>query len=602
MPAYSNKNCVNESWSVWKSKFWSVIHATIPSKTVPTRGNLPWLSREIFWAIRKRNYLFRKSKRSRNPNHLQRYHTARNKVVYMIRQAKKDFFQSLAESRPDPKDFWCAVRKAKANIRSLPPELSYNDSIARTPLDKATLLNFFFNQCFNQVTVLPTFTLPVNITVPPGYYTNAENIESFISTLSNVSCGPDHITARMLKLFAHQIAPSLCQIFNQSLSEGKLPKEWKRANVTPIPKDSHKSLVSSYRPMSLLSLPSKLLEQHVYSLLLDYLNSHNILSDSQFGFRLKCGTANALLIATHDWHQCLEVGQDVCVVFFDYRKAFDSVSHQALLNKLAVLGVHPVLLRWLGDCLHSRMQYVVTENISSPSLPVTSGVPQGSVLGPLLFSIYVNDLPSLPYSAGTRSRLYADDHCLYKPLSNMNDLAEIQRDIELVDSWSVNNHLALKTKYMIISRKRQKRSYPHLFLNGLQLEQVSRYKYLGVIINESLSWSEQVNCVSTRAKRTLGYIYCRFCCRSALLKLYSSLVLPILDYNSLVWDPHLLKDIRQLDSVQTFACRMATKNWSASDSKLQSICHLPPLKTRQMYFKLCFLYKSHSYSKQPVYV
>ena len=185
----------------------------------------------------------------------------------------------------------------------------------------------------------------------------------------------------------------------------------------------------------------------------------------------------------------------------------------------------------------------------------------------------MNNLPSLSYSAGTRSRLYADDHCLYKPLSNMNDIAEIQRDIELVDSWSVNNHLqpnALKTKYMIISRKRQKRNYSHLFLNGSQLEQVSRYKYLGVIINESLSWSEQVNCVSNRAKTTLGYIYRqfhRFCCRSALLKLYSSLLLPILDYNSLIWDPHLLKDMRQLDSVQT-CMPNGHKTWSASDSEL----------------------------------
>ena len=170
------QNCVNESWSVWKSKFWSVIHATIPSKSVPTRRNLLWLSREISLAIRKCNYLFWKSKRSRNPNHLQRYHTARNKVVYMIHQAKKDFFQSLAESRPDPKDFWCAVRKAQPKVRSLPPELRFNDSIARTLLDKATLLNFFFNQCFNQVQVVPTFTLPVNITVPPGFYTKQKTL------------------------------------------------------------------------------------------------------------------------------------------------------------------------------------------------------------------------------------------------------------------------------------------------------------------------------------------------------------------------------------------------------------------------------------------
>lgn len=158
--------------------------------------------------------------------------------------------------------------------------------------------------------------------------------------------------------------------------------------MIPIPKDGNKSLVSSYRPISLLSLPSKLLEPHVYNLLLDYLNSHNILSDSQFGFCSKCGTANTLLIATHDWHQCLEAGQDVCVVFFDYRKAFDSVSHQALLNKLAVLGVHPVLLRWLGDYLHSRTQRVVTENISSPSLSVTSGVYLKDQCWVLCYSLY----------------------------------------------------------------------------------------------------------------------------------------------------------------------------------------------------------------------
>ena len=209
---------------------------------------------------------------------------------------------------------------------------------------------------------------------------------------------------------------------------------------------------------------------------------------------------------------------------------------------------------------------VVTENLSSPSLPVTSGVPQGSVLGPLLFTVYVNDLPSLQYSPGTRSRLYADDHCLYKALRSPADLVQFQSDIELVSDWSQDNYLqsnVLKTKYMIISRRKQKKNYQSLFLNGSQLEKVSRYKYLGVMVNDSLSWTDQVNRVSTKAKRILGYVYRQFyksCDSAALLKLYSALVLPILDYACQIWDPHLLKDTHQLDSVQTFACRMITRN------------------------------------------
>ena len=172
--------------------------------------------------------------------------------------------------------------------------------------------------------------------------------------------------------------------------------------------------------------------------------------------------------------------------------------------------VHPVLLRWLADYLHSWSQCVVCENTSSPSLPVSSGVPQGSVLGPLLFIIYVNYLPSLQYSSGVRSRLYADDHCLYKPLCSPADLVEFQCDVELVSDWFQSNLLqanVLKAKYMIISRRRQKRNYQSLFLNGSQLEKVSTYKYLGVTVNDSLTWSDQVNRVTARAKRILGYVY-----------------------------------------------------------------------------------------------
>ena len=197
-----------------------------------------------------------------------------------------------------------SVRRFQSNSRSFPSELSSNDATVYSSLDKATLLNTFFNQCFNQAVVAPTYSLPEIDAVPLEYTCKDEDIELSLSALHpNVSCGPDRITARMMKLFAHQIIPSLGLIFNQSLAEGKVPTEWKLANVVAIPKDDNKALitlVSNYRPISLLSLPSKLMERHVYNLLLDHLNNINFLSDSQFGFRSKRGTVNALLVVTHD--------------------------------------------------------------------------------------------------------------------------------------------------------------------------------------------------------------------------------------------------------------------------------------------------------------
>ena len=195
-----------------------------------------------------------------------------------------------------------------------------------------------------------------------------------------------------------------------------------------------------------MSIPSKLLERHVYNLILDHISSNNLLSEFQFGFRSKPGTINALLCATHDWHRYLETSKDVCVVFFDFAKAFDSVPHQALLNKLAALDVHPSLLSWITDYLDSRTQCT---GVSSGVLSVPSGVPQGTVLGPLLFAIYVNDLPAVSSSDST-SQLFADDHCLYRPLSHPDDLKAVQDDINAVSGWSVENHLRLnrnKTKY-----------------------------------------------------------------------------------------------------------------------------------------------------------
>ena len=260
------------------------------------------------------------------------------------------------------------------------------------------------------------------------------------------------------------------------------------------------------------------------------------------------------------------------------------------MNKLSSLDIPFVLHRWLSNY---RLQRVVLNGAFSPWLPVKSGVPQGSVLGPLFFLSYINDLASLTFSRGTQILLFADDIVLYKLITNDQDTANFQADVDLVANWAKLNHLELnssKTNLMFITRSCV--SAHQFFFHSVKLHQVHHFKYLGVWLSRlshDLSWEKHIQYVTNKARRHLGYIFrtfLLFCCPESLVRLYRTQVLPLLDYGCVVWDPHLSKH-KQLEKVQVFATRMAAKQWNESAETLNRHFNLPPLTTR-LYFKLLY--------------
>ena len=260
----------------------------------------------------------------------------------------------------------------------------------------------------------------------------------------------------------------------------------------------------------------------------------------QGGFCSGRSTVSALLDVTHNCLQLMDMGKEVCAVFFDLGKAFDSVPHLSLLEKLKSTGISQHLLSWLYSYLNDRKQFVVLDDENSTTTPVLSGVPQGSVLGPLLFLFYINDSASEQLNLGSKISIYADDLLLYREVSNSEDYHKLQDDVNTISNWVDKNRLTLNSKKMIVSRRRGRSIPTHtLNLHGESMERVYRYKYLGVVLTDDLTWSEHTNQITNKARKAVGFIYHQFynmSSKSSLLQLYISLIRPHLGYASQVSD------------------------------------------------------------------
>ena len=554
---------------LWTDTFLKCAENSIPHKDVTIRpDDVPWYTNSLRALKRKIHRIHKKAKK--RPALLPYFRQLRNTYIENLRLAEQAYYQRLEDSvnstATQKKTSWWQTVKFFLNKNQTTdiPSLCHENQTVTDNEAKAQLLNEFF---VSHATVDDS-----NFHLPPTHNIHCNLLRTIVASETEVqnilesldvskANGPDGISARLLREGAPAISKSLAKLFNFSLDSHRFPSQWKRANVVPIFKKGCPSSCNSYRPISLLNIVSKVFEKVVFKHVFNFFRDNAVLSECQSGFIPGDSTVNQLLYLYHHFCEAVDLQKEVRVVFCDITKAFDRVYHPGLLFKLRNAGIEGPLLSWFADYLDHRQQRVVVQGGTSPWSRVRAGVPQGSVLGPLLFLIYINDIVNIVNSP---IRLFADDTTLFitvdDPVVAANSL---NSDLHEVENWA-SKWLVLfnpsKTSSMIISKKRVPKDHPNLTFMNTPLHNEQEHKHLGLVLRSDLSWTSHINELVTKGMKMVNIMkYLQFrLSRKALETLYFSFVRPLLEYGSVVWDGCSINDCNQLEKVNLAAARIVT--------------------------------------------
>ena len=373
------------------------------------------------------------------------------------------------------------------------------------------------------------------------------------------------VPRRCIKIACDKIAEPLSQIFNLSLLQGIFPDDLKKAKITPIDKGGVSTDPSNYRPISTLSTFAQIFEKLIYNQLINYIDKHEILYEYQFGFRKGHSTAQAISEITDNLKKTIDNNMYTCGVFLDLSKAFDTVNHSILLKKLEAYGIRGIALKWFSNYLKNRKQYVSLGDFESELQPIICGVPQGSTLGPLLFLIYINDLPNC--SSLLKFKIFADDTNIFASDSNITSLEnQMNTELSKVKTWLDINKLSLnftKTNFMLVKPKRKKDGcivikFSNTDGSSIQIERKSYVKYLGVILDESLLWKQQISYVNSRISRNAGIILKlrHYLPLKQLRQIYFNLIYPYISYGIIAWGSTNKTNIQKVQRKQNHILRI----------------------------------------------
>ena len=514
----------------------------------------PWINNRIQKMMRIRDRVLLKLKKKASDDNRNLYKKFRNRVTNEIKESKARYFHNyFSTNSQNMKKLWSGIKTIISHKSS--SSFSVNkiqDKNGNVTSDHCKISNIFNNFYVNVADDI-TKKIPKTPKSPLAYLSNRTSNSLFLSPATQIevfdlinilnpskSVGPNSIPIKLLKIIGFSVSPLLALLVNQSFQSGIFPDKLKIAKVISLFKKGNPELPSNYRPISLLSVFSKIFEKLMYRRLCRFLEIHNVLFSLQFGFQENHSIDHALVSLTEAIRNTLDNKRIGCGIFIDLKKAFDTVNHNILLSKLEHYGVRGCALQWFRSYLSDRKQYVSVNGSNSNLLQISCGVPQGSVLGPLLFLLYINDLPNV--SKKLKFYLFADDTNIYCESSDLSNLIKIvNRELRSVKKWLDANKLSLnidKTNYIIFhSSSVSIPSDAVIKIGKKHIKRVRFVKFLGLLLDEHLSWKYHLSELSKKLARTCGIFFKirNLLPLDVLLCLYNALFLSFLQYGLIVW-------------------------------------------------------------------
>ena len=610
----------DEQYDTFLQKYNQACQECIPTVTVNKSDKWVkpvWMSRATLSMIKRKHSKHTKYLNTKKAEDKTSYNKMRNEVTSKIRSDRLAFERNISkEIKNNNKVFWRYVNDKRTTKATIPDLQKEDGTKATSDAEKAEVLNNQFSSVFTKE---DTENLPqqddINIQSPlTDLGITEEGVKKKLSKLrTDKTPGLDGVHPLVLKNLSSVLAKPLVTIFNTSLTTGKVPSIWKQGVVTAIYKKGNRNLASNYRAITLTSIVCKLCEDFVTESLRAHLIKNQKQDPSQHGFTPKKSTVTNLIEALNIWTEALSHGLPVDIVYLDFEKAFDKVPHERLLSQLHRFGVRGRILEWIKDYLHNRTQKVRVNGVCSSTVPVLSGVPQGSVLGPALFLIFVADASTIIRNFIS---LYADDTKLFTYImdcyaaNNLHTTTSLQEDLNILAVWcdlmqmsyniekchtlhlGHNNQKATYTLPKMSNIKKTPRGMSYTY-NFHKLKQVQEEKDLGIVVDDKLQFRKHISNKISKANTMIFLIKHTFKYLDAdMFKLlYKSLVRPQLEYASSVWSPTLKTDINSLEKVQRRATKLVPEIASLSYPERLEYLKLPTLQYRRLRQDLIFIFK-----------